>query len=641
MLLLHFLGLAKQRPLLVLFEDAHWADATTLELTRLLLQRITKGPVLLVITSRPENLPALESQPHLTRLTLNRLSRSAVAEIIKRLIPEHRAAALIETIVSRTDGVPLFVEELSKAIAEREGELAADVSAADVPASLHDTLMARLDRLPSAKELAQLAACIGREIEHRLLRSVTDQPEAELTQQLAELCDAELLFRHGTPPDLIYSFKHALVRDAAYESQLKSTRRATHGRILAALERETVEAAGEGLGYHAAGAGLWGKALHYYGSAGKAAFSRASNEDGLTLVAKALEAGERLHGDSDAAVAIIDLRTARGWAYLSMGETQRMLEELSEAEASAAEMGLTQLTCQLRTQRTHVESIFGESAERALEHGSAALDLAERVGDPNLLSAVRFVLGHASLVAGDYRSAIEYLEVDAEASQQGLRMAGVGSSGTLAVDILACLGDAHAQLGQWDAAWRRGAEARAVALESGSPWDMVVANYHQTRALLAAGDADAALPLIDQSIEYCNRAGLRFGRPWHLANLGEVHRMKGRPDEAIHLLDRAISDCAELGLKYPRGHAHLSRAEAFIDAQRADAIPVAEEALAFASSHHHQAFEVSALQLLATVSTPERAAQCLGNARGIAEALGLSLDLANISDLQARLTPLH
>ena len=294
-LLDYLLGLAVQRPLLVILEDAHWADATTLELTQLLLSRIADAPVLLMITSRPEGMPPLHAQARLTSLTLNRLGRAAVAEIVAHLLPGQDAPqTLLNTIVQRTDGVPLFVEELTKALAEQGRTNEVALADLDVPASLHDTLMARLDRLVGSKDVAQLAACVGREVDFRLLAVVADRSETELRRNLEELCAAELLFRRGTPPDATYVFKHALLRDAAYESLLKSRRRATHARLLEAIEHGSVPPAPEQAAYHAAGAELWAKAMRYYGAAGKSAIDRASNAEGFALVAKALDAGAHL-----------------------------------------------------------------------------------------------------------------------------------------------------------------------------------------------------------------------------------------------------------------------------------------------------------------------------------------------------------
>jgi tetratricopeptide (TPR) repeat protein len=222
------LGLAARQPVLVVVEDAHWIDPTTLEMIEEGLDRIAAARVLLLLTSRPDRQPALAAHPHVTRLTLNRLGRAGVEAIVARLGGERLPTATIDTIIARTDGVPLFVEELTKAVLET-GETA-------IPASLHDSLMARLDRIPEVKEVAQIAASIGREFDYPLLAAVVDRSEPDLRSALDKLAASELIFRRGRPPDARYTFKHSLVQDAAYDSLLKNRRRAVHARIATALE---------------------------------------------------------------------------------------------------------------------------------------------------------------------------------------------------------------------------------------------------------------------------------------------------------------------------------------------------------------------------------------------------------------------
>ena len=214
--------LAQRQPVAFFFEDSHWGDPTTLELLELTIDAIADAPVLIVMTSRPDNQPNLAAHPHVTRLALNRLGRAGVDLIVERLGGAKLAQEIVEAIVQRTDGVPLFVEELTKAVVE-SGQTA-------IPASLHDSLMARLDRTPGIKEIAQCAACIGREFDMDLLSAATELGEDELRQGLAGLATAELVFRRGIGESERYVFKHALVRDAAYESLLMSKRRTVHER---------------------------------------------------------------------------------------------------------------------------------------------------------------------------------------------------------------------------------------------------------------------------------------------------------------------------------------------------------------------------------------------------------------------------
>ena len=244
-------GLASQQPVLMIFEDAHWTDPTSLEAFGRAVDRIKTLPALLIVTFRPEFNAPWVGQPHVTSLTLNRLGERDAATIIERLVGNKELPAdVMAEIVERTDGIPLFVEEMTKAVLEAEGEGEARRTAAAVPspalavpASLHASLMARLDRLGPAKEVAQIGAAIGREFSHALLAAVVRKPEAELNSALDRLIDAGLLFRQGVPPHATYLFKHALVQDAAYGTLLREPRRALHARIAETLEREFTDIA--------------------------------------------------------------------------------------------------------------------------------------------------------------------------------------------------------------------------------------------------------------------------------------------------------------------------------------------------------------------------------------------------------------
>ncbi len=244
-------ALAGSSPVLMIFEDVHWTDPTSLELFGRAVDRIADRRVLLVVTHRPEFEPPWIGRPHVTALTLNRLAQRDIEAMIDRVVGNKQLPTNIrQDIIERTDGIPLFVEEMTKAVLEAEsrGEAqlvaaAVPASATTVPASLHASLMARLDRLGTAKELAQIGAAIGREFSHALLAAVVRKPNAELNSALDRLIEAGLLFRQGIPPYATYLFKHALVQDAAYGTLLREPRRALHARIAETLEGQFAEIA--------------------------------------------------------------------------------------------------------------------------------------------------------------------------------------------------------------------------------------------------------------------------------------------------------------------------------------------------------------------------------------------------------------
>jgi predicted ATPase len=292
--------LARQNPLLMIFEDAHWADPTSLELFGRIIDKIPSLRALLIVTYRPEFDPPWIGRPHVTALTLNRLGDREIAAIIDSVTGNKLLSPSIRRdIIERTDGIPLFVEEMTKAVLEAESEGDARKTAAavpssglNVPASLHASLMARLDRLGPAKEVAQIGAAMGREFSHGLLAAVVRKSEDELGSALGRLTAAGLLFRQGVPPQATYLFKHALVQDAAYGTLLREPRRALHARIAETLESQFAEIAEnqpEVLARHFTEAGMSETAIQYWSKAGERALQRSANAEAAAHLTSAIE----------------------------------------------------------------------------------------------------------------------------------------------------------------------------------------------------------------------------------------------------------------------------------------------------------------------------------------------------------------
>ena len=282
------------------FEDVHWVDPTSLEALSRTVDRLRTRRVLLIVTYRPEFEPPWMGLPYVTALNLNRLGEREIAAMIDRVtgnkaLPE----SIRQDIIERTDGIPLFVEEMTKAVleAETEGEAtrtasAVPSSALAVPASLHASLMARLDRLGSAKEVAQIGAAIGREFTHPLLAAVAYKAEPEIQSALDRLIKAGLLFRQGLPPQAAYLFKHALIQDAAYSTMLRGPRRLLHARIaetLASKFADIAENQPELLAHHFTQADLTNAAIEWSGKAGEKALRRSAFEEAISHLGKAIE----------------------------------------------------------------------------------------------------------------------------------------------------------------------------------------------------------------------------------------------------------------------------------------------------------------------------------------------------------------
>jgi class 3 adenylate cyclase len=299
-LILQLRALALQNPVLMILEDAHWTDPTSLEVFGQAVSRIATVRVLLIVTFRPEFDPPWIGRPHVTALTINRLAEREVGAMIDRVVGNKPVPASIrQDIIERTDGIPLFVEEMTKAVLEADSESAAEHAVAAVPspalavpASLHASLMARLDRLGPAKEVAQIGAAIGREFSHTLLAAVVRKPEAELNLALDRLVQSGLLFRQGVPPHASYLFKHALVQDTAYGTLLREPRRALHARIADVLESQFAEIAANQpalLARHCTEAGLMEKAAALWGKAGQRSLERSALVEAAEQLTRALD----------------------------------------------------------------------------------------------------------------------------------------------------------------------------------------------------------------------------------------------------------------------------------------------------------------------------------------------------------------
>ncbi len=292
--------LARRGRLLMLFEDVHWADPTTLELLTLTIERLQSLPILLVITFRPDYQPSWTGQPHVTMLTLNRLSQRERATLVDHITGgKALPPGLLDQIVERTDGVPLFVEELTKSVLESEqlhesgDQYVLDQPAQPlaIPATLQASLMARVDRLGSAREVLQIGAAIGREFSYEVLAAVAGLPDVVLQDALIRLTEAELVFLRGTPPNAVYTFKHALVQDSAYSNMLRARRQQLHSAIAMVLEKrfsEVVNATPEVIAQQFERAGQNKKAVQYWHRAGERDLRRFAMRESITHYSNAL-----------------------------------------------------------------------------------------------------------------------------------------------------------------------------------------------------------------------------------------------------------------------------------------------------------------------------------------------------------------
>ena len=420
-------ALAEQSPVLMIFEDVHWIDPTSLEALGRGIDRIKAVGALLIITYRPEFEPPWTGRAYVTALTINRLGEREIAALIdgvtgNKLLP----ASIRQDIIERTDGIPLFVEEMTKAVLEAGGEGNAERAVAAipspsiaVPASLHASLMARLDRLGPAKEVAQIGAAIGREFSHALLGAVAGMSEAELASALDRLVAAGLLFRQGVPPHATYLFKHALVQDAAYGTLLRERRRALHAHIAETLENqfaEIVETQPHLMAQHCSEAGHFERAINYWLKAGLQAVARSAMPEAEALLRKGLTLVPHVTDNDSRKEHELDLQIALG---LALSQIQGFHAQAAGEAYSRAR----QLCDELKRPRKLLPILYGQwvnsytraELDRAEQFATEILNLGKLTDDVVTRVVGYRATGGTSLFRGDFPIARSSLE-------QGLKL---------------------------------------------------------------------------------------------------------------------------------------------------------------------------------------------------------------------------
>jgi predicted ATPase len=608
--------LSKASPALMIFEDAHWIDPTSLEALGRIIERAAANRVFLLITFRPDFHPPWGAQPHVTDLALNRLAQHDVDAMISRVAGDRPLPADIRAnILERADGIPLFVEEMTKAVLEAEGESEGRRTAAGipspalaVPATLHASLMARLDRLGAAKELAQIGAAIGREFSHALLASVVRKPDTVLAPALDRLVTAGLLFRHGEPPNATYLFNHALVQDAAYGTLLREPRRELHARIAETLEiqfTEIAESQPELLARHYSDAGLTEKAAALWGKAGARSLARSALIEATGQLSRALGQIATLPGTPalrreqiklqvqlanalihtkghaspetkaafDQARSWIDHAQALGeppedplvlfsvlygfWVVNRMAFNGPVVCELAEQFQALAEKQSATVPRMIAQMLMGISRVLvGDPAG-----GRAHLDRVIALYDPAEHRTLATRFGHdVRMTAFCWRSLALWTLGDADAARADATNAltdarEIGHAGTTmfalshsSVTLIRC--------GDRTAAAALVEELLALSEEKGSAYWNAYGTLLQGWLLTLAGDAAAAAPLIQSGIAVMRSTGATAYGPWYSSLLASAHAKLGQAEDARRCIDEALAAMKATGEKWCEAEVH-------------------------------------------------------------------------------------
>jgi class 3 adenylate cyclase/tetratricopeptide (TPR) repeat protein len=607
-LLDQFEGLARQKPVLILFEDAHWADAASLELIDLIVEQVRQLPVLALFTLRPEFEVPWVGLLNVGKLTLGRLDRNNVESIVTQVTGGRALPAeVMNQIVAKTDGNPLFVEELTKAVLEGDilvkdadgYRLDGPLPPLAIPATLQDSLMARLDRLAPVKEIGQIAAAIGREFSYSLMRELVGRDETALKRALAKLEQAELVFRRGEPPEAIYSFKHALVRDAAYQSLLKSRRQQLHGQIARTMEEkfpDLVVRQPEIVAHHFTEAGLVEPAIDYWLKAGKFALSRSAN-----AAVGHLKQGLKQIPNID------DPMLRNKWELLlqtSLGNSLRAIKGWSTDSVKHAYTRALQLCKESGVDEHTLPAMFGlwtwnfvrpslGEAQALAEH---LLNTAENVHDSVYKALAHQALGFTLFAQGKFAAAHAELERSISMCEDSRAAAYLDlSAQDPRVHVRLYDGIVLWFLGYPDQALRICAEARLYADASQHPFSEAMARtislrVHQLRgeAAVVAGQANAAIALCEEHEFVHYLAMVLISRGWAIAKQGEFEKgiaeiQKGL--EKQRAIGSLVYESYTLGLladvcikneRYGQAFEFLDQAQLRLDEENSERFYVAE-----------------------------------------------------------------
>jgi class 3 adenylate cyclase/tetratricopeptide (TPR) repeat protein len=552
-------GLAAQGALLIVLEDAHWLDPTSRELFDQIVDRLQLLPVLLVVTFRPEFSPPWIGFPHVTLLTLNRLAKAQTRSLVERITGgKALPSEVLEQILARTEGVPLFTEELTKTVLESgflgdAGDryvLAGPLPPLAIPATLHDSLMARLDRLAPVKEVAQIGACIGREFDHELLAAVVSLPEAELQAALDRLVAAELVFRRGVAPATTYMFKHAMVRDAAYESLLRKRRQDLHARIASAIEMRfprIIEAQPELVGRHFGEAGLKEKAIGYWLQAGRLAAARSANVEAIAHLRAGLASINDIPGSSRSQWELSlqlalggPLLATKGFASSEVETAYRRAQYLSR------ELGRdTDLFTALRG-LGYVHHVRGD-LRQSMREFPEAIDLARRIGEPALLVQAYHFAGVSTFHLGAFRTARDWLQQSLEAGGFRGRYHSEVYGINMGVFCHAYIGHCDWHLGYPDCALNSAEDALSVARQVSHPFSIALALAYLAMLRQFRREPEAALKAAEEARDLCQEYRFDYYGAWSALVRAWATAEQGQTEEGASAYDAALKEFKRTG----------------------------------------------------------------------------------------------
>ena len=623
------------QPLVVVLEDLHWVDSETQAMLDDFVESLQGARVLLLVNYRPEYQHGWSDTTYYTQLRVDPLAPTIANELLRALLGGDASLdGLKRLLIERTEGNAFFLEESvrtlveTKALAGAPGahRLAEPVHAIQVPASVHAVLAARIDRLPvEDKRLLQAAAVIGHDVPFALLQAVAEQNEPDLRRGLAHLQAAEFLYETSLFPDLEYTFKHALTHDVAYGTLLQQRRRELHARIVEVIERLYADRLAmhiERLAYHALRGEVWDRATTYLREAGMRAAMRSAYGESLTSFEEALGALAHLPESREAKAQAIDLRLDSRVALAPLGQYDRILDRMREAEIFARELGdrrrlglvLADMGARLRNVGDH---------RRALEASRQALDIASELGDPGLQIEAKYRLAQAHFAVGDLEQATSSFLEAVQAFEDPGALPGFFEAWPHA--WLALL---FSHLGRFSEALAHAEQAMEIAERTNHPHTVIEAHGALAGVSLDRGNLVDAQRVFERGIALL-RAGSVGDTASLLSGLGHTYALSGRLSEALPLLEAAVHSEVSISSMGLGLAVRMSRlAEAYLQAGRTDeALGRAASAVELSKKHQERANEAIGLRVLAEITAVGDPVDAASAATRYADSLGLAEEL--------------
>jgi class 3 adenylate cyclase len=570
----------REQPVLLVMEDLHWADPSTLEFLGLVLRREAPGPILIVLVHRPEFKTPWE-HPRMTQLNLGRLAADESQKMLIRITRNRPLPAEItRQVIERADGVPLFVEEIAKAVIEsgalREGErqfeLVASSTALMIPSTIQDSLMARLDRLGSTKALAQIAATLGRTFSFEMLRAVSGMPEETLRSELDRLVEAELLFKRGHETNETYIFKHALIQDAAYESLLRSTRQRYHQQIARTLTEQFPDVASaqpEYLAQHYAGGGLADEAIVQWTLAGQQAIARSAFAEAINVFTKALEQLLTLPSSDGRDRREIELRAGLGLALISTRgfSSQEVEDTYRRAHELCEKFGDVPIRILFGVWAVQIVRGDREATARLAKNfrrlSEASQDTSERLIAHACLTTRAFYAAEYEEVRAQAGPGKAYCSREAPRPQSEALMRDYGYEGLLYSHLFLAWTDAVQ--GRFDECRAGLGEVLDLAQRTGHPYILAMGLGFGAAVWRDMGDLTAAAEWASRSAGLCAENGFIFWLAGCLSVNGWLTRCAGNRAGGLVLMTQGIAIFRQIGalVSCPYYLAYL--AEAYIE----------------------------------------------------------------------------